>query len=146
MPVLDLRPLPPPERHRRVYEQLDGLASGETLELVNDHPPSPLRHELAACRPGQYEWTDGEAGPGRWTAAITCRARIVDARPILARGEEPFEAIMAAVGSLAPGEQLVVLAPFEPVPLEGVLSAQGFTWEAEAVDDGDWRVVFRPPS
>ena len=50
MPVLDLRPLPPPERHRRVHEQLDGLAPGETLELVNDHRPSPLRYELEATR------------------------------------------------------------------------------------------------
>jgi uncharacterized protein (DUF2249 family) len=99
---------------------------------------------LAATRPDQYDWVDGEDGPERWTARITCRARIVDARPILAQGEEPFETIMAAVGSLEPGQPLVVLAPFEPVPLEGVLSAQGFTWEAETLDGGDWRVVFRP--
>lgn len=43
----------------------------------------------------------------------------VDARPIMAAGGEPFETIMAAATSLAPGEELVVLAPFEPVPLEG---------------------------
>ena len=146
MPVLDLRPLPPPERHRRVYEQLDALAPGETLELVNDHRPSPLRYELQAARPGEYDWVDGDDGPDRWTAAITCRSRIVDARPILARGEEPFDTIMAAVGALEPGQPLVVLAPFEPVPLEGVLSAQGFSWEAETLDGGDWRVVFQPAS
>jgi len=70
--------------------------------------------------------------------------KIVDARPMLARGEEPFETIMAAAVSLEPGQPLVVLAPFEPVPLEGVLGAQGFTWEAEPLDGGDWRVEFRP--
>jgi uncharacterized protein (DUF2249 family) len=143
MPVLDLRPLPPPERHRRVYEELDGLARGETLELVNDHRPSPLRYELEATRPGQYRWADGDDGPEQWTASITCTAVIVDARPILARGEEPFDTIMAAVGGLGAGEPLVVLAPFEPVPLEGVLSAQGFTWSAQVLDAGDWRVVFQ---
>jgi uncharacterized protein (DUF2249 family) len=143
MPVLDLRPLAPPDRHRMVYEQLDRLAPGETLELVNDHRPSPLRYELEATRIGQYRWVDGENGPETWTAAITCTARVVDARPMLARGDEPFEAIMTAVAELAPGEPLVVLAPFEPVPLEGVLSAQGFAWAAETLDNGDWRVVFR---
>jgi uncharacterized protein (DUF2249 family) len=143
MPVLDLRLLLPPERHRRVHEHLDGLAPGETLELVNDHRPSPLRYELEATRPGQYRWADGDNGPDTWTAAITCVARIVDARPILARGEEPFDAIMAAVDALEPGQPLVVLVPFEPVPLEGVLSAQGFTWSAETLDTGDWRVVFQ---
>jgi hypothetical protein len=69
---------------------------------------------------------------------------LFDARPILEVGGEPFDAIMAAVAALEPGEDLVVLAPFEPVPLEGVLSSQGFTYEAEALDGDDWRVTFRP--
>jgi hypothetical protein len=43
----------------------------------------------------------------------------VDARPIIAAGGEPFDTIMAAVAALGDGEELVVLAPFEPVPLEG---------------------------
>jgi len=146
MPVLDLRPLPPPERHRRVHEELDALDPGETLDLINDHRPAPLRYELQATRPGQYEWEDGDDGPERWTASITCRARIVDARPILAEGGEPFDSIMAGVAALEEGQPLVVLVPFEPVPLEGVLSAQGFTWEAETLDGGDWRVVFRQAS
>ena len=70
----------------------------------------------------------------------------VDARPIIAAGDEPFETIMAAVAGLAEGEDLVVLAPFEPVPLEGVLSSQGFSYEATEVGAGDWRVTFRRSS
>jgi len=70
----------------------------------------------------------------------------VDARPIIASGAEPFETIMEAASSLGDGEDLVVLAPFEPVPLEGVLSSQGFTYEAEDLGGGDWRVTFRRPS
>ncbi len=67
----------------------------------------------------------------------------VDARPIIAGGAEPFDTIMAAVSSLEDGEDLVILAPFEPVPLEGVLSSQGFTYEATDVGGGDWQVTFR---
>ncbi len=67
----------------------------------------------------------------------------VDARPIIAGGGEPFDAIMAAVSSLEDGEDLVILAPFEPVPLEGVLSSQGFTYEAADLGGGDWQVTFR---
>jgi uncharacterized protein (DUF2249 family) len=70
----------------------------------------------------------------------------VDARPIIAAGDEPFDTIMSAVSTLGEGEELVVLAPFEPVPLEGVLSAQGFTYEAIDLGGGDWQVTFRPPS
>jgi Uncharacterized conserved protein (DUF2249) len=46
MPTLDLRAIPPPQRHPLVYQGLDALAPGESLELVNDHRPSPLRYEL----------------------------------------------------------------------------------------------------
>jgi uncharacterized protein (DUF2249 family) len=69
----------------------------------------------------------------------------IDARPIIAAGQEPFETIMAAVASLPEGEDLVVLAPFEPVPLEGVLSSQGFSYEPESIGGNDWRVTFRRP-
>jgi uncharacterized protein (DUF2249 family) len=66
-----------------------------------------------------------------------------DARPLIAAGDEPFEAIMAAVAALGEGEDLVILAPFEPVPLEGVLGSQGFAYDAQAIGADDWRVTFR---
>ena len=67
----------------------------------------------------------------------------VDARPIIAKGEEPFDLIMSTVAALEVMEDLVILAPFEPVPLEGVLGAQGFSYVAEEIGDGDWRVTFK---
>ena len=70
------------------------------------------------------------------------RERLVDARPILAAGREPFDTIMAAVTALGREEDLVVLAPFEPVPLEGLLSSHGFRYEATPLQGGDWRVRF----
>jgi hypothetical protein len=75
-------------------------------------------------------------------STVDPEARIIDARPILARGEEPSATIMAAVAELG-DEPLVVLAPFEPVPLEGVLGSQGFTHDATELPDGTWRTVFR---
>jgi uncharacterized protein (DUF2249 family) len=70
----------------------------------------------------------------------------IDARPIVAAGGEPFDTIMLAVATLAENEELVVLAPFEPVPLEGVLSSQGFSYEAVDLGGGDWQVTFRRAS
>lgn len=70
----------------------------------------------------------------------------VDARPVIAAGGEPFDMIMAAVADLPDGEELVVFAPFEPVPLEGVLGSQGFSYDVADLGDGDWRVTFRRDS
>lgn len=70
--------------------------------------------------------------------------RVVDARPVLAAGGEPFDMIMQAVAELGADEVLVVRAPFEPVPLEGLLAEQGFDHRAEVVD-GAWHTTFWRP-
>ena len=65
-----------------------------------------------------------------------------DVRPILARGEEPREQIIARIGSLAPGHGLVVLAPFLPAPLIEGLKSEGYSTAAEHAVDGSWAVRF----
>ncbi len=145
MQTLDVRPIPPAVRHDTIFEQLDGLAPGDTLRIVNDHDPAPLRFQLEAMRPRQFRWEYVEQGPEDWAVDLTNVARVVDARPVLAAGGEPFAEIMEAAGAIDDGEVLVVYAPFEPVPLEGVLGAQGFTHHAEPLDGGEWRVTFWRP-
>lgn len=68
----------------------------------------------------------------------------LDVRPHLARGEEPFAAIMAAAEALAPGQALRLLAPFLPVPLFSVMADRGFIAEERALSDGLWEVLFAP--
>ncbi|MGB9965420.1 DUF2249 domain-containing protein [Halobacterium sp. CBA1126] len=46
--TLDLRDVPPPERHPKIHDAFDELDSGEALELVNDHEPKPLFYEMQA--------------------------------------------------------------------------------------------------
>lgn len=142
MQVLDVRPIPPRVRHDTIFEQLDRLSAGKALRLVVDHDPLPLRYQLDATRPRQFRWAYVEEGPEQWVVDITCRAHVVDARPILAQGGEPFELIMETAARVGADEVLVVYAPFEPVPLEGVLAEQGFAFDATQIDGGDWRVTF----
>ena len=142
MHTIDVRPLPPPVRHQTIFETLDALSIGDTLRLVNDHDPAPLRHQLEATRPHQFRWEYVQSGPEEWAIDITSVARVVDARPTLAAGGEPFGEIMAAAAEVGDGEALVVYAPFEPVPLEGLLGEQGFAYVADQLDGGDWRTTF----
>jgi uncharacterized protein (DUF2249 family) len=74
---------------------------------------------------------------------------IVDVRPVFARGDAPCEVIDQAAERVAPGQTLVLLVPFEPIPLYKKLEALGFTAKPAQVDDGTWRISFhrahRPP-
>lgn len=46
--TLDLREVPPPERHPKVFDAFEALESGEALTLINDHEPRPLYYEMDA--------------------------------------------------------------------------------------------------
>ncbi len=67
---------------------------------------------------------------------------VLDVRPELEQGGEPFVRIMEAASAIKPGETLVIVAPFEPVPLYAVLEARGFAHETEKVAADEWVVRF----
>ncbi|NHN42769.1 DUF2249 domain-containing protein [Halorubellus sp. JP-L1] len=46
--TLDLRDVPPRERHPKIHDAFEALDSGEDLEIVNDHEPKPLFYEFQA--------------------------------------------------------------------------------------------------
>lgn len=70
--------------------------------------------------------------------------KVLDVRPILKDGGEPFQAIMAAVQGLSPGQGLKLLATFRPQPLFRVMANQGYDHTAREIDGGDWEVLFTP--
>lgn len=68
--------------------------------------------------------------------------KILDVRPILADGGEPFVLIMETATPLRSGETLLLIAPFEPVPLYQAMGERGFTHETHSVNAGEWWVLF----
>ncbi len=68
----------------------------------------------------------------------------LDVRPILRRGEEPFDAIMSAVDGLAPGQSLRLVVPFRPAPLFTVMANRGYGCQDHQREDGTWEVLFTP--
>lgn len=65
-----------------------------------------------------------------------------DVRPLLAQGNEPFDAIRARVDALKPGEGVTIIAPFMPAPLIELLKSEGFSSTLEHRGDGAWAVNF----
>lgn len=73
---------------------------------------------------------------------MNLKAVTVDVREDIREGREPFSRIMKAAAALRPDEQLLLVAPFEPLPLFCVMEKQGFACTAHAVPSGDWEVLF----
>jgi uncharacterized protein (DUF2249 family) len=73
---------------------------------------------------------------------MNARKITVDVREDIRNGHEPFSKIMVAATQLQLGEQLLLIAPFEPRPLYAVLGKQGFTPSARTLGSGDWEVLF----
>jgi uncharacterized protein (DUF2249 family) len=66
----------------------------------------------------------------------------LDVRPMLARGEEPFHAVMTAAAAVPVGQALRLRAGFEPLPLYDVLAGRGFShWSRQSGPD-DWETIF----
>ena len=70
---LDVRRIPPREKHPTIFATFDALGPGESFVLVNDHDPFPLRHQFEAVRKGLYGWEYLEQGPVVWRVRLTRR-------------------------------------------------------------------------
>lgn len=70
---LDVRVIPPREKHPTIFRTFDALRSGEAMIIINDHDPRPLRYQLAAERPDSFDWNYLAEGPETWRVQISRR-------------------------------------------------------------------------
>jgi uncharacterized protein (DUF2249 family) len=68
---LDLRALPPSQRHPLIFSTFDALADQAAFEIVNDHDPVPLFMQFTRTRGGQFDWQYVQTGPELWQVRIT---------------------------------------------------------------------------
>jgi uncharacterized protein (DUF2249 family) len=98
----------------------------EALVAVMNLPPG-VEPPVAASVP--------RPAPGPAPSWVGAGAVELDVGPAIAAGEEPLPVILAALRGLPHGAALTVIAPFEPVPLIGLLGRQG--WDHYVLWDGD---------
>ncbi len=70
MKQIDVRTIPPRERHPLLFRTFDDLEAGQSFELVNDHDPKPLYYQFQVERAGAVEWEYLEQGPQTWRVRI----------------------------------------------------------------------------
>lgn len=67
---LDLRPLPPFQRHKQIFKKWDALPAGGVLRITNDHDPKPLYYQFKAEHEGRFTWDYEQQGPKDWVVRI----------------------------------------------------------------------------
>lgn len=159
-PGLDVRDLPPAQRHESIFAAYRALAPGTGFVLVSDHDPKPLRYQFEAEHAGQFTWESLEAGPEAWRVRIgrppaPGPAQVGQAGPDsdgeeeskldvrqLAHGQR-HDVIFTAYRTLGPGAGFVLVSDHDPLPLRYQFEAgyQGeFTWDYLEAGPQAWRV------
>ena len=69
--------------------------------------------------------------------------RVIDGRGL--DPPEPLELAVAALPTLAPGDELVMLLRCEPLPLYSILERNGFRYRAELRADGASEIHIQKP-
>lgn len=68
--TVDVREIPPFQKHPTIFETFDNLSSGEAMLLVNDHDPKPLYYQMEAESKEPFRWEYLEEGPERWKVRV----------------------------------------------------------------------------
>ncbi|MUV89101.1 DUF2249 domain-containing protein [Halapricum sp. CBA1109] len=82
--TLDVRELPPAQRHEVIFDTYADLDGGEAFVLVNDHDPKPLYHQFDAEAGPGFVWEYRKQEPGEFRVLI---GKAGDASPA---GDAPF--------------------------------------------------------
>ncbi len=69
--TVDVRTVPPPQRHPMIFGTFNQLLPGEAMLLINDHDPKPLYYQFQAELADTFTWDYIEQGPEVWQVRIS---------------------------------------------------------------------------
>lgn len=119
-PVIDVREIPRPQRHKMIFGAYQQLAVGQSLELVNDHEPRGLLKEFERELPGSFCWEALPVDGDDHRVRITKRASTALPRVVADTAELPEGA--GSIWQLEPGARdldanIIALAPHDEIKL-----------------------------
>ncbi len=71
--LIDVRLIPPPQRHATIFQRFEQLPVGGWIDLLADHEPRPLQGQFQALWPDLFSWEVLQAGPDEWRIRISRR-------------------------------------------------------------------------
>lgn len=124
--------------------QLRGLGTSGAPEGMADRATTTFDAWLAALVAGIPRSTTAPS-EDRADAPPRVALAALDVRPILAGGDDPLDAILAALEGVTADGLLRLTAPFQPRPLIALLSQRGYSPSVWQDSDGAWQLAIRGP-
>lgn len=124
--------------------RMAGMPLDRFVALLSGAPCELSEQAKAAPQPPKPPPSTSQTAPNDWFAqAEAAGVAVLDVRPTLASGRDPFSDVMDASTDVPPDGFLVVDAPFDPAPLRRILAGKGFTSVGRNLGPGHWRICFR---
>lgn len=70
MLTLDMRSTDPGDRDATAFRAFRALDLGDSIDLIDDRDPRPLRDRLQDEVPGNFSWAERDSDPGTWRVRI----------------------------------------------------------------------------
>lgn len=128
--IIDVRPIPKPQRHPLIFDAMEKLDVGEALIIFNDHNPIPLRSQVETLFGEQFEWHYLEEGPEVFRLCFTRRNSAPagwQCPSLVKKSELPMQQLQAE--SVAPSPIRVNL-----LETASVMTHSGPQWAHESED------------
>lgn len=122
--VLDLRSTPPWERHGLVLSAFSDLRDHETLQLIYEYDPLPLRRRFEDTHAQRYLWLQRRLGSEHWEVAL----RKVPAPANGSIGDFMNRCPIFAAASQSTRDAFVLGAQSRSVPRKTIIAEQEASW------------------
>ncbi|MFB6345095.1 MAG: DUF2249 domain-containing protein [bacterium] len=161
---VDVREIPPHDRHKSIFHRYDLLAEGDAMEIVADHDPTPLRHQLQEIEGDNFSWEylEKENNLCRVLLTKTGREESAEESEVVEESEsidttdhveldvrerppaERHQLIFDQFNDLSVGDGFVIVNDHDPKPLYYQLKEEAdceIRWEYLKQDEGEWKVL-----
>lgn len=124
-----LRKIMAPRTTLSMASRVGGCSVSDFFEKLQ-----PLGFQIEQSNNSDQPSTDHNSLPGFLTSIRPGEMEILDVRPVIESGKDPFTLITGKIKDLKSGQVLQLINSFEPAPLIHILSKQGFEYYVEHVD------------
>jgi len=143
--IINVPEIEPRLKHLTIFQTFDGLNSGESMIIHNNHDPRPVYYQLQQIHGDVFTWEYLEQGPEWWDIRVTKKEKKAAAHSALTKSPQnetiinvPYieprlkhPTIFQVFEELNPGESMIIHNDHDPKPLYYQLLAEHgdvFTW------------------